>query len=83
MAKTKKLENTNRYQTTGTPTHFSWWCTNYLENSVSTQLNVFLWHRFPLLSPYSYKILTYFLAKTMCYNIHRSTIYVNQKLETS
>ena len=40
MAKTKKLENTNRYQTTGTPTHFSWWCTNYLENSVSTQLNM-------------------------------------------
>ena len=36
----KKLENTNRYQTTGTPTHFSWWCTNYLENSVSTQLNM-------------------------------------------
>lgn len=32
MAKMKQIENTNRYQTTGTLMRFSWWCTNYLEN---------------------------------------------------
>ena len=51
--------------------------------SIYSTKHVFLWHRFPLLSPNSSKMLKYFLAKTMCCNIHRSTIHVNQKLETS